>query len=289
MTIDDTTRRADAVLLLAIALTSIVLIQPAVAQTDGPCGLAVSLATAEGSRTIYSLAGLSATATAALVLLPGGSGFLDLDDQGCPRKLKGNSLVRSRMLFHRRGFVTALVDAPSDYQKKDGLGGFRVTSRHAQDLGRVIEDVRRRTGLPIWLIGTSRGTISAANTASRLLADGTPDGLVLTSPVTKGRQGGRKPWVAQTVFSVDLDAIRMPVLVLAHVADRCIRTPPGLAPKITEETIGEREQAVVVTGGPGGEGDPSVKACKGRSPHGFIDQEDEVVDGIGRFIDGGRY
>ena len=278
-----------AAFLLAMTLMSSVHTRPAGAQTNGPCGLAVAVATDDGSRTTYSLAGLSDTARAALVLLAGGGGFLDLDDQGCTRKLKGNTLVRSRTLFHRHGFVTALVDAPSDHQKKDGLGGFRITSRHAQNIGRVITDVRDRTGLPVWPIGTSRGTISAANAASRLAGAGAPNGLVLTSPVTSGRQGARKPWVAQTVFSVRLESIRMPVLVIAHAADKCIRTPPSLAGEITEKTNGEREQAVVVTGGPGADGDQSVKACQGRTPHGFVGQEAEVADGITRFIRDGRY
>ncbi|MGH8618163.1 MAG: hypothetical protein ACREUW_10765 [Burkholderiales bacterium] len=51
----------------------------------------------------------------ALVLLPGGSGHASLDDKGCARALRGNSLIRFIPLFVADGFVTALVDAPSDY------------------------------------------------------------------------------------------------------------------------------------------------------------------------------
>ena len=165
----------------------------------------------------------------ALVLLPGGPGYAALDAKGCAGKLKGNSLVRSRDLFHRAGFVTALVDAPSDHRGEDGLGGFRMSPQHAEDIGKVIAYLRERTKLPVWLVGTSRGTISAVNAASRLTGPAAPDGLVLTSPVTSGRVGGYKAWVAQTVFSARLDAIRVPVLVVAHAADTCIRTPPSLA------------------------------------------------------------
>ena len=57
--------------------------------------------------------------------------------------------------------------------------------------------------------------------------------------------------MAQTVFSVRLDAIRVPVLVVAHAADKCIRTPPSLAGSIVARTNGAREQTVTVTGGPG--------------------------------------
>ncbi len=103
------------------------------------------------------------------MLLVGGGGHLDLDDQGCPRALTGNSLVRSLPHFHGAGFVTALVDAPSDHPGEDGLAGFRSATEHAEDLGKVIADVRARTKAElVWLVGTSRGSISAVNAAARL-------------------------------------------------------------------------------------------------------------------------
>ncbi len=212
-----------------------------------------------------------------------------LDADGCPQKLKGNSLVRKRPLFHDAGYITVLLDAPSDRHGKAGLGGFRIAEEHASDIGKVIADLRTRGSMPIWLIGISRGTISGSNAASRLTGESTPDGLILTSPVTSGREGGYKAWVAQTVFSVDLENIRMPVLVVAHADDKCVRTPPDRAEKITDVTSADREQTVTVTGGPGWSGGTGVKACRGKSPHGFIDQEADVVDGLLRFIAGGDY
>jgi hypothetical protein len=188
----------------------------------------------------------------ALVLLPGGPGYVALDARGCATRLKGNSLVRSRELFHAAGFVTALVDAPSDYRGQDGLAGFRLSAQHAEDIGKVISDVRQRTNMPVWLVGTGRGAISAANAASRLKGAAAPDGLVLTSPVTSGRVGGYKAWVVQTVLGARLDAIRIPVLVVVHAADTCVRTPPALAGRITQQANGPREQTVTVTGGRGG-------------------------------------
>ena len=254
-----------------------------------PCGTLVTLATHDGTTTRYSLSAAPQGATVALVLLPGGGGHLDLDAAGCPQKLVGNSLVRKQPLFHKNGFVTALLGAPSDYQEQDGLAGFRIDSDHAADIGEAIADLRKRTRLPVWLVGTSRGAISAVNAASRLTGTAAPDGLVLTSPVTSGFEGGRKAWVEQTVFSVDLETIKMPVLVVAHKADKCIRTPPQLSARIIEKTDSNREQAVRVAGGPGWDGGESVRACRGKSPHGFIDQETEVTAGIVRFIRGGRY
>ena len=87
-------------------------------QAAAACGEVITLATHGSSKTSYSLAmptGTASGAPIALVLLPGGGGFADLGSDGCARKLVGNSLVRSRELFHGLGFATALVDAPSDH------------------------------------------------------------------------------------------------------------------------------------------------------------------------------
>lgn len=264
------------------------------AQTANPgdaCGELITLATHGKSTTSYSLAGLPGDGgkpRAALVILPGGPGFADLDAKGCAHRLPGESMLRSRSLLHRAGLATALVDAPTDYRGEDGLGGFRVATRHAEDVGKVIADVRNRTKLPVWLAATSRGTISAANAASRLTGAQAPDGLVLTSPITSGREGGYKAWVVQTVFSVNLRQIRIPLLVVAHAGDTCIRTPPHLAASIAPQTSAPRKQTVIVRGG-SGKSVAGLDACQGDTPHGFAGQDADLAAGIARFTDGGSY
>jgi len=255
--------------------------------TPGTCGEVVTIPTHGGTTTRYAFAS-PPNAKVALVLLAGGGGHLDLDDKGCPRALTGNSLVRSIPNFHGAGFATALVDAPSDHPGDDGLGGFRIAAAHADDLGKVIVDVRTRTKAAVWLIGTSRGSISVANAAARLSGAAAPDGVVLTSALMFG-SAGKKSWVAQTLFDVALEAIRVPVLVVGHAEDKCLRSPPDQMERITARTNGTREQVVTVTGGPGRSGPPSLAACEGRAPHGFADQEAKVAAGIARFIGGGRY
>jgi hypothetical protein len=268
------------------------LAQPGAALAAERCGELVTIQTHGGTTTRYAFAhprSESARGRIALVLLAGGGGHLDLDDAGCPRDLKGNSLVRSLPLFHDAGFFTALVDASSDYFGADGLAGFRTAAAHAEDLGRVIADVRARAKASVWVVGTSRGTISAANAAARLSGPSAPDGVVLTSALTSGDSRARKGWVAQTVFDLPLEAIRLPVLVVGHAADTCIRSPSTLMSKITARTNGVREQVVVVTGGPGVAGGPSLATCEGRAPHGYVEQEAEVAAGIARFVRGGSY
>jgi pimeloyl-ACP methyl ester carboxylesterase len=272
---------------------------PAQSQPAPPgagCGELVTLDTHGSTKTRYALgqpkAGGAQAGRTALVLLVGGGGHLNLDDKGCPRALKGNSLVRMAPYFQAAGLATALVDAPSDHPGEDGLKGFRLSGQHAEDIGKVVTDLRKRGNARVWLVGTSRGTISAANAAARLSGAAATDGLVLTSAITSGGSGGQRPWVVQTVFDARLEAIKVPVLVVGHAADQCIRTPPGRMTSITARTAGAREQVFAVTGGPGGSGGggrASVDACQGNSPHGFVGQDAAVAAGIVRFVRGGSY
>ena len=270
------------------------LAQPGANAVIARCGEVITVDTHDSSTTRYSLAQPTQTNSydrpIALVLLAGGSGYVNLDDAGCPRALRGNSLVRSIPHFRAAGFFTALVDAPSTHHGVDGLEGFRTHARHAEDLGKVIADLQARTKASVWLSGTSRGSISAVNAASRLSGAAAPAGVVLTSAVTAGQSGARKAWVAQSVFDLKLEAITVPLLVVGHAADNCIRSPAKLMANITARTNSAREEVVTVTGSPGSAiGEWLTEACEGRSPHGFIGQEAEVASGIARFVLGGKY
>jgi len=269
-------------------LAAVLALAPAVA--SGRCGEVVTVAVHADTTIRYTLqpaAGGGETPAVTLALFAGGSGHVDLDADGCPRGLRGNSLVRSIPLFNSAGFVTALVDARSDHHGPDGLGGHRIHPDHAADLGRVIADLRARTRGAVWLVGTSRGTISVVNAAARLAGPLAPDGIVLTSAVTVGTQAGWVAWTAQTVFDLPLQDIRMPVLIVGHADDTCLRSPASQMERIVARTNGVREQVVTLTGGPGGAGLSAAQACQGRSPHGFLGHEEAVVEGIARFVRGG--
>jgi hypothetical protein len=286
------------VLLLALT-TGASLAQATAPSPAGGCGAVVTVATHDRSTTRYALAQTDGAVgpgmpgpgiRIALVLLVGGGGDLDLDDRGCPRALTRNSLIRMRPYFHQAGFVTALVDAPSDWRGEEGLAGFRTAPRHAEDLGRVIADLRARTNGPVWLVGHSRGTISAANAAARLAGASAPDGLVLLSAMMSGDISKRKRFVAQTIFDPPLGAITVPVLVIGHAADNCVRSPARLMGDITARTSSLRQQIVTVSGGPIQPGRaPNIADCGPGEPHDFVAQEEELAAGIARFVGGGRY
>ena len=90
-------------------------------------------------------------------------------------------LVRSRDKFADHNFMVAVVDAPSDQQQ--GMNPmFRMSGAHAGDIGAVAAYLKEQADVPVWLVGTSMGTFSAARAA--IAAKGI-DGLVLTSTITR--------------------------------------------------------------------------------------------------------
>ncbi len=210
-------------------------------------------------------------ARASVVLFAGDTGRLDLGDNGSIGNLAGNFLVRSRNRFVQKGLTVALVDTPSD---RTTLDGFRTSRAHAVDIRAVIRWLRSRDGVPVWLVGTSRGTISAAAVAADLESGG-PDGIVLTATLFG-------PSARGSVHQARLGAIAVPVLVVHHRADGCSVTPYRKAPAFMRTLSGARRtELITVEGGLGTFGDP----CEARSPHGFLGLEDRVVTAIVDWIE----
>lgn len=213
---------------------------------------------------------------AILILFPGGGGAIEVREPIPPAEKAGNFLMRSRTLLAVQGFVVATLDAPSD-----ASGGmvedFRISATHAEDVGKVAAWLKARYKLPVWLVGTSRGTLSAANGALRL---GTEiDGLVLTSTVTRASKQG--PF---SVLAMELGKITQPTLVLSQSADGCSRSPAVDGPAVVDKLGAGRKAFVELNGG----AEPQSPPCEGRSHHGFIGQEDEAVGEIAGFVAGER-
>lgn len=206
---------------------------------------------------------------AAVILFAGGNGDIEIGDNDRPGK-GGNFLVRSRQLFADQGMVTAVIDAPSD---RAHLGGFRETPEHAADVKAVIAWLRENTRLPVWLIGTSRGTQSVGSVATRLLDGGGPDGIVLTSTMLTDRNYTSVP-------DMNVDALKIPVLVVHHEEDGCryclFLDMPRLMNKLAPVT---RKELVTFKGG-NNRGDP----CLAMAYHGFNGLEPEVVSRIAAWI-----
>lgn len=216
-----------------------------------------------------------AAPAAVAVLLTGGNGRAEIDGSGAVGRGKGNFLVRSRDRFVAQGLATIVLDAPSD--RSDLNGDFRDSPEHAADVGAVVRWAREKFGKPVWLVGTSRGTQSAAAVALVLQGPSAPDGIVLTSTILGGSP--RSPVTARPVPQMPLGDLKMPVLVVHHQQDPCpICNPAGL-PALMARFPAGRAQLLTYTGG-SSVGPP----CEAHSHHGYNGIEDEVVAGIARWI-----
>ncbi|MDH3234075.1 MAG: hypothetical protein OEQ29_11190 [Alphaproteobacteria bacterium] len=205
-----------------------------------------------------------------VILFVGGNGRLKLDGQ--PEPKSNNFLVRSRRHFADRGFVVALPDAPSD-RGPAGLVGWRTSRGHIADIGMLARRLRARWPVPVWLIGTSRGAISAATGGAQMPGIA---GVVLTASVTKPSR--RRP---QTVFDAPIRQISVPALVVHHRSDACRGSPVNgagrLFARLTASTLREIR---MIDGGRPAESGP----CGGLSAHGFYGAERKTVREIVKWI-----
>ncbi len=203
---------------------------------------------------------------AAVVLFAGGHGGLQIFPNGSMKWGEGNFLVRTRQLFAAQGLLVAVIDAPSDRQSPPYLGGQRQRPEHAADIKAVIRWVRETARVPVWLVGTSRGTQSVAYLATELAGDQGPDGIVLTASIITDPRGRPVP-------AMPLDKIRVPVLVVHHEQDACASCAFAGMPALMGKLTGApRSQLLAFTGGES-RGDP----CEAFAYHGFNGIEAQVV------------
>jgi dienelactone hydrolase len=203
---------------------------------------------------------------AAVVLLAGGHGGLQLSPSGAMKWGAGNFLVRTRQQFADQGLLVAVVDAPSDRQSPPFLGSFRHRPEHAADLKAVIAWLRERAKVPVWLVGTSRGTQSAAYAATELSGAGGPDGIVLTSTILSDNR-------TAPVSTMPLEKIRVPVLVVHHEQDGCAHCSFADIPSLMSKLGNAPKTQLLAFKGGENKGDP----CEARAYHGFNGLEGEVV------------
>jgi hypothetical protein len=208
-------------------------------------------------------------ASATVMLLPGGDGNIGSVKGQEPRSK--NFLVRSRDKFAEAGFNVAVIGRPSDKQDMDLA--FRASADGIEDLRVIAEKLRLELGKPVWLVGTSRGSVSAA-AAGAALDPPTIAGIVLTSSVTYSR-------FQPAVPTLPLMDVRVPVLVMHHQRDACRDCNPREAHMITDRLTGAPvKKLVLVDGG----GNPSGPECEPMHYHGYIGMEAEAVKTITDWI-----
>jgi hypothetical protein len=188
---------------------------------------------------------------ASVILMPGGDGSIRAGDQGDIHGLMGNQLVRTRHAYAARGLAVLVIDANTDL-------------RGAVEYMAAIKR-------PVTVIGTSRGTLRAAQ---GIAGGARPDALVLTS----GFLGPESGSGGSNVMSILGSPASLPrTLVIHHSQDTCRYTLPAGVEPFVKWSAG-RARVSWVSGGRS-EGDP----CEAFAHHGFNGLDSQIVGIAGSF------
>jgi hypothetical protein len=179
-----------------------------------------------------------------VILMPGGNGAIRADDQGGIRGLNYNQLIRTRHAYAARGLAVMITDSSTDLASAV----------------QYMAAIKR----PVMVIGTSRGTLRAAQGIAR---GARPDALVLTSGFLSRESGA-----GENVMAILGSPAALPrTLVIHHQADTCRATlPAGVDPFI--KWAGGRARVAWLSGGVQ-QGDP----CEAGGHHGFNGLDGQVV------------
>ena len=206
-----------------------------------------------------------------IIMLPGGAGYVGIGRDGHIRH-DNNFVVRTRSLWAARGLARRLI---SDALDHENLRGLRSSPSYAAVVGAIVAYAHSQAPGPIFLLGTSQGSIAAMNAAAHI-GPGPIAGLVLTESVS--RLGGSR----ETVFSADPQNVRAPALVVANHDDRCPIAPAEDAAKIGQAMSNSPQvQVLYVSGGV----DRSGRPCGSLTPHGYYGIEPGVVAEIADWMD----
>jgi hypothetical protein len=215
-------------------------------------------------------------ARASVILMTGGDGLLTLDATGTITTSTGNFLIRSADHFLRHGLNVMMADAAPAHPT--GLNQTtRLSATHAAELQGFINAAINRWGQPVWVVGTSNGSISTVTAAGFQPALAGLSGVVLTSSVTVIPNPAN-----QATFNLYVSRITVPTQVVWHQDDHCVYSPPaGSAALFTAIPSAKKASEVFDRGH-----SVATDSCGAFSEHGYAGIEQKVVKEIAEFVRG---
>ena len=100
---------------------------------------------------------------AALIMLPGGNGMVEIGNDGSIHGMSGNFLLRTLPLWQAQGFAVAVLSSPNGMS----LLGHRDTAAYAATIGQAVDFIRSHANIPVWLVGASQGATAAVSGGAR--------------------------------------------------------------------------------------------------------------------------
>jgi len=205
---------------------------------------------------------------AALIMLPGGFGMVEIGQDGAIRRAGEGFLFRTLLLWQSHGLAVVVITSPNGMS----LLGYRHTPAYAAAIGQVVDIIRSRANVPVWLVGTSQGAIAAVNGGARL--GDKIAGIVVASSVTRRNSSGER------LFDSKPGLVQVPVLIVANRGDNCSVSPPRHAKKIAAAFARAPRKDIVYMESSAIKGQP----CGAMSPHGYFGIEAETVARIADWV-----
>jgi alpha/beta hydrolase family protein len=216
------------------------------------------------------------TPRAVAIAFVGGFGVVGLKGKQAPVKFgpATNFLIRFRSDLVDADVIEVVVDAPSDKQGPLGMSDeFRLGPEHLTDIRAVLADVKKRfPDARIYLVGHSRGTVSAAALAAKL--GDAVQGVVLMSTATNRDKHG------PTLSTFNFASIKIPVLLVHHRDDGCSTNPYYNA-----ERLAKSFPLISVSGGD----PPQSGPCDSQAAHGYFGRDAPVAQAIKNWMLGREF
>jgi alpha/beta hydrolase fold len=238
----------------------------------------ITIPTRDGVKLSYLLVqDRSAAPKAVAISFVGGLGAIGLAKRAESGPVKfgpgANFLVRIREQLVDADIADAIVDSPSDKLPQGMEDAFRLGPDHLADIRALIVDLKQRyPDAKIYLVGTSRGTISAAALAAKL--GDSVQGVALSSSVTNANKAG------EGLSHFDFKTIRIPLLFIHHRDDAC-----SISPYHNVERISNKQSLISVSGGD----PPQSGPCEPMSPHGYFGRDAPVVKALKNWMLGREF
>jgi hypothetical protein len=198
---------------------------------------------------------------AVAIMFVGNTGLLSRDIDGSVRS-DNSPLVRTRSLWLDQGVAVVVPGKPTSVTANYS---YRVTDDYGKDIKSLIDFVRTRTAVPIWLMGHSLGTNAVAFAATRL-THGELAGVVLVAP--------------SNMVDVPLGTINVPVLLAQHERDACFNTGPDGPTGVRANLSGAPVTEIMMFSG----GQPSGDDCAPTSFHGLVGQDADFVGHVSEWM-----
>src|SRR5262249_52846087 len=157
-------------------------------------------------------------------------------------------------MWLEQGYAVIIPDA-LDGQNMRGL---RSSPAYAQVVAALVNFARTQDPGPVFLLGTSQGSIAAMNGAAHLPAPALA-GLVLTESVSRDSKSG------ETVFDASPGQVAVPTLIVANRDSACRVAPAEDASRIAAALTRAPEVKILYVEG----GVSRSRPCGSLSPHGY--------------------